>query len=256
MRALCDVLGDPQHAYPVIHITGTNGKGSVARMVTALLQARGLSVGTYTSPHLERINERLAWDGEPDRRRRARRADRRGRRGRGAGRGARPRTSRSSPRPPSAGSPTWRSTSRSSRSGCSVATTPPTWPTRTVAVVHQRRPRPHRRRRRLAGGDRRREGGHRRSRAATLVLGETDPDLRPIFTAEGPRRDLGRATTTSGARPTAWRSAAGWSTCARRRAGVEDVFLPLHGAHQGDNAALAAGRGRGLLRPAAPRTRS
>ncbi len=62
---LCTVLGDPQHAYPVIHVTGTNGKGSVARMATALLRANGLTVGTYTSPHLERVNERLAWDGEP-----------------------------------------------------------------------------------------------------------------------------------------------------------------------------------------------
>ena len=60
-----ELMGDPQHTYPVIHITGTNGKGSVARMVTALLMARGLRAGTYTSPHLERLNERLAWDGEP-----------------------------------------------------------------------------------------------------------------------------------------------------------------------------------------------
>jgi dihydrofolate synthase/folylpolyglutamate synthase len=60
-----DLMGDPQRSYPVIHITGTNGKGSVARMVTALLAARGLNVGTYTSPHLERLNERMAWSGEP-----------------------------------------------------------------------------------------------------------------------------------------------------------------------------------------------
>ncbi len=65
MRRLVSVLGDPQSAYPVIHITGTNGKGSVARMVTSLLVAHGLSVGTYTSPHLEVINERIAWNGEP-----------------------------------------------------------------------------------------------------------------------------------------------------------------------------------------------
>ncbi|HEX3621665.1 MAG TPA: Mur ligase family protein [Acidimicrobiales bacterium] len=62
---LMDLMGDPQRSYPVIHITGTNGKGSVARMVTALLAARGLNVGTYTSPHLERLNERMAWSGEP-----------------------------------------------------------------------------------------------------------------------------------------------------------------------------------------------
>ena len=65
MRRLVSVLGDPQTAYPVIHVTGTNGKGSVARMITSLLEAHGLSVGTYTSPHLEAINERIAWNGEP-----------------------------------------------------------------------------------------------------------------------------------------------------------------------------------------------
>jgi dihydrofolate synthase/folylpolyglutamate synthase len=65
MRELVAVAGDPQKAYPVIHITGTNGKGSVARMVSALLIEHGLSVGTYTSPHLERINERMAWNLEP-----------------------------------------------------------------------------------------------------------------------------------------------------------------------------------------------
>lgn len=64
MGSLASVLGDPQLAYPVIHVTGTNGKGSVVRMVAELLRASGLSVGTYTSPHLEAINERIAWDGE------------------------------------------------------------------------------------------------------------------------------------------------------------------------------------------------
>ena len=63
MSRLVEVLGDPQSAYPVIHITGTNGKGSVARMVAELLKASGLSVGLYTSPHLEELNERIVWDG-------------------------------------------------------------------------------------------------------------------------------------------------------------------------------------------------
>src|SRR5947209_20076958 len=58
-------MGDPQHAYPVLHLTGTNGKGSTARILTALLVAKGLSTGTYTSPHLERFNERIAWNAEP-----------------------------------------------------------------------------------------------------------------------------------------------------------------------------------------------
>src|SRR5207253_5233816 len=65
MRRLAGLMGDPQTAYPVVHITGTNGKGSTARMVTALLMEMGLSVGTYTSPHLERVNERMAWNGQP-----------------------------------------------------------------------------------------------------------------------------------------------------------------------------------------------
>jgi dihydrofolate synthase / folylpolyglutamate synthase len=65
IRELTGLMGDPQRAYPVVHITGTNGKGSTARMITSLLMARGLSVGTYTSPDLQRVNERLAWNGAP-----------------------------------------------------------------------------------------------------------------------------------------------------------------------------------------------
>lgn len=64
MRGIVDVLGDPQNAAPVIHITGTNGKGSVARMVTALLGAHGLTAGTYASPHLESITERIRRNAE------------------------------------------------------------------------------------------------------------------------------------------------------------------------------------------------
>src|SRR5438067_7506987 len=62
---LVEMMGEPQRAYPVVHLTGTNGKGSTARILTSLLVARGLAVGTYTSPHLERFNERIAWNGEP-----------------------------------------------------------------------------------------------------------------------------------------------------------------------------------------------
>src|SRR5262245_33849018 len=64
MRALLGVLGDPQTSYPAIHITGTNGKGSVGAMVEVLLEEHGLTVGTYSSPHLERVNERMRWTGE------------------------------------------------------------------------------------------------------------------------------------------------------------------------------------------------
>jgi dihydrofolate synthase/folylpolyglutamate synthase len=65
MRRLVDVLAHPEQAAPAIHVTGTNGKTSSARCLTALLTAKGLRVGTFTSPHLERINERLAADGDP-----------------------------------------------------------------------------------------------------------------------------------------------------------------------------------------------
>ena len=65
MEALVDVLGHPERSAPVIHVTGTNGKTSTARCLTSLLTAKGLRVGTFTSPHLSRINERIASDGTP-----------------------------------------------------------------------------------------------------------------------------------------------------------------------------------------------
>jgi dihydrofolate synthase / folylpolyglutamate synthase len=64
ITAFCAAMGDPQEASPVIHVTGTNGKGSTAQMISRLLVANGLTVGTYTSPHLERINERITRNGE------------------------------------------------------------------------------------------------------------------------------------------------------------------------------------------------
>ena len=65
MRRLMDILGDPQDAFPLIHLTGTNGKTSTARALTTILTAKGLSVGTYTSPHLENLNERISANGRP-----------------------------------------------------------------------------------------------------------------------------------------------------------------------------------------------
>jgi dihydrofolate synthase/folylpolyglutamate synthase len=64
MRALTSLLGEPQDSIPSIHITGTNGKGSTSAMATALLLANGLTVGTYTSPNLHVVAERLARNGE------------------------------------------------------------------------------------------------------------------------------------------------------------------------------------------------
>ncbi|KAA0932240.1 MULTISPECIES: bifunctional tetrahydrofolate synthase/dihydrofolate synthase [Streptomyces] len=63
IAALMDVLGEPQRAYPSIHITGTNGKTSTARMIEALLGAFDLRTGRYTSPHVQSITERISLDG-------------------------------------------------------------------------------------------------------------------------------------------------------------------------------------------------
>jgi len=65
MRALVELLGDPQRAYRGIHLTGTNGKTSTARMVEQLLMGFGLRTGRYTSPHLASVTERIVLDGEP-----------------------------------------------------------------------------------------------------------------------------------------------------------------------------------------------
>ena len=65
MQSLMAVLGDPHESIPSVHVTGTNGKGSTSAMVTALMMAQGLSVGTYTSPNLHRVSERLAHNDEP-----------------------------------------------------------------------------------------------------------------------------------------------------------------------------------------------
>lgn len=65
IESLLSVLGDPQRDYRVIHVTGTNGKGSTSQIVTRLLMAHGLKVGTYSSPHLEHVTERIQIDAEP-----------------------------------------------------------------------------------------------------------------------------------------------------------------------------------------------
>jgi dihydrofolate synthase/folylpolyglutamate synthase len=65
IRAILAALGHPERSWKSIHIAGTNGKGSVAAMVECGLRAAGLRTGRYTSPHLDRIEERVALDGQP-----------------------------------------------------------------------------------------------------------------------------------------------------------------------------------------------
>ncbi|MBI1378644.1 MAG: dihydrofolate synthase [Frankiales bacterium] len=64
VRAVTDLLGEPQAAMPVIHLAGTNGKTSAARMVESLLRSFGLRTGLFTSPHLHSVRERIRIDGE------------------------------------------------------------------------------------------------------------------------------------------------------------------------------------------------
>ena len=65
VREVMELLGDPQRAYPVIHLTGTNGKTSTTRMIDSLLTAMGLKTGRFTSPHLHSFRERITIGGEP-----------------------------------------------------------------------------------------------------------------------------------------------------------------------------------------------
>ena len=64
-RKVVELLGDPQRSYPIIHITGTNGKTSTSRIIESILRAHDLRTGLMTSPHLVRVNERIVIDGEP-----------------------------------------------------------------------------------------------------------------------------------------------------------------------------------------------
>jgi dihydrofolate synthase/folylpolyglutamate synthase len=65
IKALAHVLGDPQTSYPVVQLTGTNGKTSTSRMVDALFTRIGLRTGRYTSPHLQLATERISLDNQP-----------------------------------------------------------------------------------------------------------------------------------------------------------------------------------------------
>ena len=65
IAAVMELLGDPQRAYPVIHLAGTNGKTSTARMIESLLRSFGLATGMFTSPHLHSMRERIQFGGDP-----------------------------------------------------------------------------------------------------------------------------------------------------------------------------------------------
>jgi dihydrofolate synthase/folylpolyglutamate synthase len=236
MARLCALMGDPQRAYPVLHVTGTNGKGSTTRMATALLQAAGLSVGTYTSPHLERVHERISWNGEPI-------GDLALAEAVGAiveleaATGVRP---------------SWFElvTATAFRWFADIAVEAAVlevgllgrWDATnvadaSVAVVtnvgldHTDYAGPTRL-------DIAREKGGIVKPGSVLVLGETDPSLRGALTAGGPAEVWSRDADFG---CDANRVAVGGRLLDLRTPGASyrDVFVPLHGAHQGDNAAAA-----------------
>lgn len=234
--ALVELLGSPQESYPVIHLTGTNGKTSVARMTSALLASSGLSVGTYTSPHLEEVNERIVWNGQsvddamlaqlllriadvedhlPDR--------------------------------PSyfeiltAAALTWFSDVAVDVAVIEVGVGG-TWDATNVvdgrvavitnvSVDHVEYLGPTRE---LIAAD---KAGIVKERS-TLVLGETDPGLAPLFLDRGATRVLKRSTdfgVTGNRLAHAGRLVDFFIPDAR----YDGVYLPLHGAYQADNAAAA-----------------
>jgi dihydrofolate synthase/folylpolyglutamate synthase len=65
MRSLVEALGNPQEKYPIIHVAGTKGKGSVSALCASALRESGYRVGLYTSPHLDDFSERIQFDGQP-----------------------------------------------------------------------------------------------------------------------------------------------------------------------------------------------
>ena len=244
IRAFTELLGDPQRTYPVIHLTGTNGKTSTSRMIDTLLRALELRTGRFTSPHVERMTERISLDGEPLtdeqfvrafndvapyiaprrrvraapavllrdrrrdgvrrlRRRAGRRRHRRGRPRRHVGRHQRRRRDR--------------------RRGAPGRGRP--------------RPPPGRR----PGHHRRREGRDhqarldRRGRRAAPRRGRRDPRPRRPRSAPGSCARASTSVSPPAHRPSAVR----WCPLQTPRARYDEVFLPLYGAHQAQNAAVA-----------------
>ncbi len=236
MRSLVSVLGDPQTAYPVLHLTGTNGKGSTARMLEAVLRAHGLSVGLYTSPDLQGIEERLVWDGRPivaddlD----ALLGDLQGVEELVEGTLSRFELL-------TAAAFRWFADLAVDVAVVEVGLLGRYDATNvadgTVAVVTN------------VGHDHTDGGpGWRRRVAeekagiikpgATLVLGETDPTLRPVFEQQGADRVWLRGRDFDAERN---RVAVGGRLVDVRTPGgtLDDLFVPAHGAHQGENLAVA-----------------
>lgn len=236
IRELVELLGTPQREYPVVHLTGTNGKTSTARLCVALLDALGLTAGSYTSPHLQRVNERIARGGEPidddaldDLLAVVRLAERQV--------DAQP----SYFEVLTAAALRWFADEAVDVAVVEVGLGG-TWDATSVvdgrvavvtnvSVDHVD----------YLGSTReeiaRDKAGIVRE-GATLVLGETDPDLEGLFLARRPGAVV-RRDTDFAVRRNVLAHGGRLVDLATPRASYEEVFLALHGAHQADNAAAA-----------------
>jgi dihydrofolate synthase/folylpolyglutamate synthase len=236
VRALLRYLGSPEREYPAVHLTGTNGKTSTARILTRLLVDAGLSVGSFTSPHLVDVNERMTHQGVPvadDELDELLRAV--------ALVEDHVRVEPSFFDVVTAAALRWFADLAVDVAVVEVGLGG-TWDTTNVvdgrvavvtnvAVDHVEYLGPTRE-------DIAAEKAGIVKPGATLVLGETDPDLARLFTARGEARVL-RRDVDFGTRANVL-SVGGRVVDLYTDGGVyPDVFLPLHGAHQGDNAAAA-----------------
>lgn len=245
IRSLASLLGSPQLEYAAVHVTGTNGKTTTTRIAAALLAAGGLSVGTFTSPHLERVNERIGWNGAeiPD----GDLADV---------------LTRVAAAEQALGEPAswfelnlaaaltwfadvavdvavvevgmggrWDATNGVVDGAVAVVT--------NISLDHVQ----------YLGSTRADIAADKAAivrPGARLVLGETDPDLVPLFLAREPAavamRDRDFAVVDRR------QAHGGWLLDLRTpRASYDDVLLPLHGRHQADNAAVGLAAGEELL---------
>jgi dihydrofolate synthase/folylpolyglutamate synthase len=244
IETLLEMLGSPQLSYPAVHLTGTNGKTSATRMTSELLATVGLSVGTYTSPHLERVNERIAWNGRPI-------AD---------DDLAAILDLLVAIEPALPDRPTWFElvTAAALQWFADVAVDVAavevgvggTWDATNivdgriavvtnVSIDHVEYLGPTREE--IA-----REKAGIVKPGATLVLGETDPDLREIFLERDPARVLVR-DTDFGLRDENLAHGGRLLHLFTPRGDYPDVFLPLHGAYQAHNAAIALAAAEAFL---------
>ncbi|MFN3215341.1 MAG: bifunctional folylpolyglutamate synthase/dihydrofolate synthase [Acidimicrobiales bacterium] len=249
MRALMRALGDPQLDTPVIQVTGTNGKGSTSAMITALLAGMGLSVGTYSSPHVSTVRERISRNGEAI----------------GASDLAELIEDLARVEPTIDVTPSWFElmTAAAYRWFADIAVDvavvevgllgrfdATSVADAAVAVItnvdYDHTDGGPTWRRDLAWE----EAGIIRP-GATVVLGETDPDLEDVFLAERPgsllRRDVDFACEDNEL-AVGGRLVTLWTPDSRHG----DLFVSMHGAHQGDNAAVALAAAEAYLGTAVP----